>query len=374
MPDLLLCTAVPPGLQAAHARLLTGAGLRLEEAGECTALLLADDGALLACGTRSGKVLRQIAVLPEAEGGGACAEVVSALLQDATAHGVPHPLLFTAPGKSGLFRSLGFTPLAQTADMLMMEHGRGGLRRFLSGIPVGPERPVGSIVCHANPFTLGHRHLIAYAAARCAQVLVFVLSDTDSLFPPELRLRLVREGTADLPNVRAYPGGDYLISPATFPAYFLKDQARAPEAKCDLDLTLFGSAIAPALHITERFVGQEPTCAVTAQYNRRMQAILPAYGIHVTEIPRLNALAGAHTDAERLLGNRLVGENLDPDLAATLGVTGHGDTGRLDLVAGDPAGLHGLDAELTVGNLIAAGGSALHTAALNLAELCSLGH
>ncbi len=185
-----------------------------EEAGECTALLLADDGALLACGTRSGKVLRQIAVSPEAEGGGACAEVVSALLQDATAHGVPHPFLFTAPGKSGLFRSLGFTPLAQTADMLMMEHGRGGLRRFLSGIPVGPERPVGSIVCHANPFTLGHRHLIAYAAARCAQVLVFVLSDTDSLFPPELRLRLVREGTADLPNVRANPGGDYLISPA----------------------------------------------------------------------------------------------------------------------------------------------------------------
>ena len=186
MPDLLLCTAVPPGLQAAHARLLTGAGLRLEEAGECTALLLADDGALLACGTRSGKVLRQIAVSPEAEGGGACAEVVSALLQDATAHGVPHPFLFTAPGKSGLFRSLGFTPLAQTPDMLMMEHGRGGLRRFLSGIAVGPERPVGCIVCHANPFTLGHRHLIAYAAARCAQVLVFVLSDTDSLFPPEL--------------------------------------------------------------------------------------------------------------------------------------------------------------------------------------------
>ena len=33
MPDLLLCTAVPPGLQAAHARLLTGAGLRLAPSG-----------------------------------------------------------------------------------------------------------------------------------------------------------------------------------------------------------------------------------------------------------------------------------------------------------------------------------------------------
>mgnify|MGYP000970625042 CR=1 FL=1 len=89
---------------ASQEYVLTGAGLRLEEVGECTALLLADDGALLACGTRSGKVLRQIAVSPEAEGGGACAEVVSALLQDATAHGVPHPFLFTAPGKSGLFQ------------------------------------------------------------------------------------------------------------------------------------------------------------------------------------------------------------------------------------------------------------------------------
>lgn len=130
MPDLLLCTAVPPGLQAAHARLLTGAGLRLEEAGECTALLLADDGALLAAAPAAARSAPRSPSRRRPRAAGACAEVVSALLQDATAHGVPHPFLFTAPGKSGLFRSLGFTPLAQTADMLMMEHGRGGLRPF----------------------------------------------------------------------------------------------------------------------------------------------------------------------------------------------------------------------------------------------------
>lgn len=140
-----------------------------------------------------------------------------------------------------------------------------------------------------------------------------MLSDAGSLFPPELRLRLVREGTADLPNVRAYPGADYLISPATFPAYFLKDQARAPEAKCDLDLTLFGSAIAPALHITERFVGQEPTCAVTAQYNRRMQAILPAYGIHVTEIPRLSAISATTVRARLQEGDLAAARALVPE-------------------------------------------------------------
>ena len=87
-----------------------------------------------------------------------------------------------------------------------------------------------------------------------------------------------------------------------------------------------------------------------------------------------SALAGAHTDAESLLRNRLVGEDLDPDLAAALGVAGHGDTGCFDLIAGDPARLHCLDTELTVGNLVAAGGSALHAASLYAAVLGSFRH
>ena len=220
MPDLLLCTAVPPGLQAAHARLLTGAGLRLEEAGECTALLLADDGALLACGTRSGKVLRQIAVSPEAEGGGACAEVVSALLQDATAHGVPHPFLFTAPGKSGLFRLARL--YAAGADGGHADDGAWPRRAAPFSVRHPGWTGAGRSVASSAMPTRSHwgTGISLPMPPRCAQVLVFVLSDTDSLFPPELRLRLVREGTADLPNVRAYPGGDYLISPRDVPGLF----------------------------------------------------------------------------------------------------------------------------------------------------------
>ena len=40
----------------------------------------------------------------------------------------------------------------------------------------------------------------------------------------------------------------------------------------------------------------------------------------------------------------LSGKIVDPDLAATLDVAGHGDTGGLDLAGGDPPGLEGLDA------------------------------
>ena len=87
-----------------------------------------------------------------------------------------------------------------------------------------------------------------------------------------------------------------------------------------------------------------------------------------------SAFTGTHTGAQALLGVRLVGENLDPDLTTTLGVTGHGNTGGFDLVTGDPAGLQSLDTELTVGNLVAAGGSALHAASLHAAILGSFRH
>src|SRR6188474_264245 len=56
------------------------------------------------------------------------------------------------------------------------------------------------------------------------------------------------------------------------------------------------------------------------------------------------AFAGAHAGLGRLLRHRLVGEDIDPDLAAALDVTGHGDTSRLNLAVGDPAGIERLEA------------------------------
>ena len=103
--------------------------------------------------------------------------------------------------------------------------------------------------------------------------------------------RALRRGTADLPNVDVVPGGDYIISRATFPAYFL--QGDPEQARCDLELTLFGKRIAPALGITRRFVGQQPYSPVTARYNQRMQALLPQWGIRVEEIPRLEGISAS---------------------------------------------------------------------------------
>ena len=89
MNDLRIVTALPLSLRPAYEAFLASAGLRDEGDADCTALLLSGGGAILACGSLSGRVLKQIAVAPQAEGDGACAQIVTALLRQSAQRGAP---------------------------------------------------------------------------------------------------------------------------------------------------------------------------------------------------------------------------------------------------------------------------------------------
>lgn len=87
-----------------------------------------------------------------------------------------------------------------------------------------------------------------------------------------------------------------MISRATFPSYFLKSQKIINHCHMALDLQLFRKEIAPALGINRRYVGTEPMCAVTAQYNKEMAYWLttrevdaPAIELHEIERQQLAA-------------------------------------------------------------------------------------
>lgn len=271
-------------------------GLRDEQDADTIVLMTDDDGSILACGARSGRVIKQLAVSPAAEGEGACAVILSELIEDACKAGHTHLFLCTKPENKSMFQSMGFFPIAQTADALLMENRRNGIDSFLASLP-HPDGNAGAVVCNCNPFTLGHRHLIETAAKECDSLHVFVLSETLSAFSPEERLELVKLGTADIPNCFIHQSEDYLVSRATFPAYFIKDSGRADSVRADLDITIFVEKIAPALGISVRFVGEEPFCSVTRAYNERMKELLPAHGIELREIPRYNDISASRVRA-----------------------------------------------------------------------------
>ena len=270
------------------------AGLTPDTDVDFTVNIVNDDDKIVATGSLYGNIIKYIAVADSEQGTGIAAQVISELVNHAYGEGITKLFLFTKPKNESMFRSMGFYTLAKTKDALMMETDARGLSRFLSSL----EKPenggvVGAVVANCNPMTLGHLYLFETAAAQCDTLHVFILSEDKSAFPADVRYSIVKEATSHIKNLYLHRSSEYIISSATFPTYFLKDQAKAKNINADLDLTLFGEKIAPYLDITKRFVGTEPYCAVTNAYNERMKAILPKYGIEVVEIERKDGISAS---------------------------------------------------------------------------------
>ncbi len=96
----------------------------------------------------------------------------------------------------------------------------------------------------------------------------------------------MEKGTEELKNVSIHESGPYIISNATFPSYFLKDETDVMKKHALLDATVFTS-IAKAMNIKKRFVAEEPFSAVTSVYNMVLAEHLPQNGIEFDIIPRL---------------------------------------------------------------------------------------
>jgi len=268
-------------------QLLQKTGLILEDRPEQTVLIW-DTDALVATGSRQGNILKYLAVDPAHQGEGLLATLLTTLRQEAFAQGYRHLFLYTKPENEQLFLPLMFYPVAATDKVLLMEDKPKGVENFLKSLPHSPAAgTIGAAVMNCDPFTLGHRYLVETAATECDQLFVFVLSEEQGHFSAADRLAMVKAGTADLPNVTVLPTGPYLISAATFPTYFLKDRDGVEQVQCLLDIAIFCKYFAPHFGIQYRYVGTEPLSPMTEKYNAALKTHLPAKGIEVREIPRL---------------------------------------------------------------------------------------
>ncbi|MDR2870584.1 MAG: [citrate (pro-3S)-lyase] ligase [Deferribacteraceae bacterium] len=246
------------------------------------------DGAfLVATGSRHKNVLRCVGASCKYRGEGLATQVATELVKDALAKGYSHLFIYTKPENVQTFGELGFYLVAVTDDVALLENRKDGVKKFVESLGESERSAViGGIVANCNPFTNGHLYLMETAAASCDHLYVFVLSEDASEFSAEERLMLVRKGTAHIKNLSVYTTGDYLISSATFPQYFLRDKANINRSQCRLDVKIFAEHFAKALGITKRFVGTEPLSAITQSYNDEMQQALPQYGIELVILER----------------------------------------------------------------------------------------
>ena len=245
---------------------------------------------VIGTGSCFGNTLRCFAVSSAHQGEGLLNQIITHLIEVQCARGNMHLFLYTKVKSSKFFGDLGFYEIARVEDTLVfMENRRDGFGAYLRDLEkTRTEGKSAALVMNANPFTLGHQYLVEKAAAACDTLHLFVVSEDASLVPFAVRRKLVEAGVAHLPNVVLHDSGPYIISNATFPSYFLKDEAAVIDGHARLDLAVF-TKIAKALNITARYVGEEPTSQVTGLYNEIMARELPKAGIACHIIPRLRS-------------------------------------------------------------------------------------
>lgn len=296
--------------------LLNAEGIRLDANLDYTCGMYDDEMNIIATGSCFGNTLRCLAVSSEHQGEGLMNQIISHLIEVQFERGNTHLFLYTKCSSAKFFGDLGFYEIARIDEQIVfMENRRTGFKNYLKKLEESSalqlqtltkdtsantatlqsdnalpdtstaDRKIAALVMNANPFTLGHQYLVEKAARENDLLHLFIVSEDASLVPFKVRKQLVMEGTAHLDNICYHDSGPYIISNATFPSYFQKDENAVIESHAMLDLTVF-TEIAQTLGINRRYVGEEPTSLVTGIYNNIMSEKLPENGIECIIVPR----------------------------------------------------------------------------------------
>jgi hypothetical protein len=168
-------------------------------------------------------------------------------------------------------------------------------------------RIYGSVAVNCNPITKGHLTLIEYAAKSVDHLFVLVIEEDKSTVSFEDRFNMVRDVCAEFENITTLRGGKFVCTEYIALEYFVKGEEQPENIDFSLESFYFGTFIAPKLGVTKIFLGDEPSCDVTRQYNDHMDATMPTYGIDLTIIPRKADSDGVPISASSV--RKLIQEN-----------------------------------------------------------------
>ncbi len=241
--------------------------------------------------SHSGNVLKCFAVKEGFQEQGIASKLITYMTNELFDKGIFQTFIFTQPKNVSLFKGLNYREVQRVEEVVLLEGGMSGINNYVDKMLQNnslDNKRKAALVMNCNPFTLGHRYLIERASRENDEVIVFVVEENRSLFPFEIRKNLVKIGIEDLRNVHVLSGGNYIISSNTFPTYFLRQEDIRMNAYAKLDAEIFGRYISPAFNIEKRYVGTEPYCNITNQYNKALIDILSKHGIEVIEVDRMN--------------------------------------------------------------------------------------
>lgn len=253
-------------------------------------VVIKENDQIIATCSKKENILKCFAIDENYQGLGLSNNLISKVTEKLFLENRYHSFIFTKPENQHLFESLAYKKIFTTDKVSLLESGNkninSSLEKLKKSYDIDDSKEYTAIVMNCNPFTLGHRYLIEKASQENENVIIFVVEEDKSVFPFKVRYDLIKKGTADLENVIVVPAGEYVISSATFPNYFLKKNDNVLKEYTKLDVNIFGKYFVPKFNIVKRYVGSEPHCEVTNIYNETIKEVLPKYNVGVEIIER----------------------------------------------------------------------------------------
>ena len=263
--------------------------------------VIRDKGSIISTGSLDGNVLKYFFTDCNYKGEGTISIIYNSLLNYLIEKGNTSYFVFTTPANKEIFSSLGLDLIYETKEVTLLEGGFSSYPSWIKSVKdqsfidknskdkdeyINKKSIRGSIVMNCNPMTLGHLYLIEKAIEEADELIIFVVEEDKSVFPFKDRLKIMKEELKNYKNIKLVPSGPYIISSATFPTYFLKEEDDKLDIYTKLDASIFGEKIAKDLGINIRFLGTEPTDTVTRTYNKNIQRVLEDFNIQVKVIGR----------------------------------------------------------------------------------------
>lgn len=253
-------------------------------------VVIKENDEIIATCSKKENILKCFAIDENYQGLGLSNNLISKVTEKLFLENRYHSFIFTKPENQYLFEGLAYKNIFTTDKVSLLESGNKNINSSLDKLKkayaIEDDKSYAAIVMNCNPFTLGHRYLIEKASKENENVIIFVVEEDKSVFPFKVRYDLIKKGTSDLENVTVIPAGEYVISSATFPNYFLKKNDNVLKEYTKLDVNVFGKYFVPRFNIVKRYVGSEPHCEVTNIYNEAIKEVLPKYNVSVEIIER----------------------------------------------------------------------------------------
>lgn len=253
-------------------------------------LVIRKNEEIVATASKSKNIIKCFAIDDSMRGEGVTNTLVTTLLNKSFDQGIYHSFVFTKPSNESIFQGVGFKSISKTDKVALLEIGLTSIDKTIDSMKKqlnwAENTNNGLLIMNCNPFTLGHLYLIENASKQMDNILVLIVQEDKSSFPFKDRIELVKKGTAHLKNVTVLPSSEYVISSATFPNYFLRQNDDSLKEFMKLDTKITAEHFCKKLNISTRFVGEEPYCEVTRKYNETMLETFKEFGLKLVVIPR----------------------------------------------------------------------------------------